>query len=531
MRRVYQFGCLPPSDGADLVRDQLRHAQAYRNDLVAIERGRRHALRLVDDTPDVRDAIESVKAATKSTRKSAVAVLRLARKVAREAAVEELARIQVLEETIRRDARALTPTFWGTYIDVEASHMQSRSAPLYGDDAITPSDPRFARWRGEGQLGIQLQGGLPTHDALAGADTRVRLVLGPPQQRGRRYGTLWLRVGSNGRDPVWAQWPVKCHRAVPDAAIWKWVRVSLRREGFREQWTVEITVDDPSPHPHELDRELAGAIAVEWEWSLVDGHGIRVARWADHRGQTGEVMLPQSIVSGIRKPDGIRAVRDLVLNDLRPKLARSLRECHEPLPRWLSDAAATMHLWKSPDRFHGLAMRWRREKCDVARAAYEMLDAWQMGTEGHLYEYESGARREALRERREFYRLLAAKWSREYKAALLSDQDLSREARFGEESDVRTTAGVYELRGALRNAFGEADTVESQWRDEPGEEEDRLWCERTRDAWIAGGARGDGRFAERKEKTANAWAKRKAAKIARGKQTDTAREVPGSSVE
>ena len=46
-RRVYQFGLLPPTDGADQVRAQLRAAHEYRNDLVAIERGRRTALRAV----------------------------------------------------------------------------------------------------------------------------------------------------------------------------------------------------------------------------------------------------------------------------------------------------------------------------------------------------------------------------------------------------------------------------------------------------------------------------------------------------
>ena len=39
--RVYRYGCLPPIEGVDVVRAQLRAAHDYRNDLVAIERGRR----------------------------------------------------------------------------------------------------------------------------------------------------------------------------------------------------------------------------------------------------------------------------------------------------------------------------------------------------------------------------------------------------------------------------------------------------------------------------------------------------------
>jgi hypothetical protein len=529
MRKVYQFGLLAPTEGADAVRLQLRAAHEYRNDLVAIERGRRHALRAVDDTPEVREATELVKVATKSNRKAAVSKLRDARKAARDLAKDELARIQSLDELIRRDARDLTSCYWGTYLSIEAAHQQARSAPLYDMDAVTPSDPRFVRgpylgreafdksdsrsqwWLGDGQVGIQIQGGMSTAEALSGSDSRVRLVLGPPQHRGRRYGTLWLRVGSNGKAPIWAKWPIKTHREVPSSASWKWVRVSAHRDGMRERWTVEITIDDSAPLPRSLDKDLTGAVAIEWEWSQVDGAGIRVARWADDHGQTGEIVLPERVVTGIRKPDGIRAVRDMIANEFRPKLARAILECKEPLPRWLMDAARTMHLWKSMDRFHALVMRWRRERCNVARAAYELLDAWAE-RDTHLYEYEAGARGEALLERREFYRLIAAKWSRQYRNVLLSDQDLSREARWGDESDVRFTAGIYALRGALRNAFGEDDTIESRWRDDPSENDERLWSERTRDAWIAGGARGDGRFAEKKMKTVNAWAYRKAKK-------------------
>src|SRR5579863_7173261 len=140
MRRVYQYGLRAPTpETARIVAEQLRAAHDYANDLTAIERGRRWALRQVDDTPEVREAIELVKAATKSDRKAAVVKLRDARRAAREAAPEELERIADLEHSILIDARKLTRCYWGSYLDVEAAHRQSRQAPLYGDDAIEPS--------------------------------------------------------------------------------------------------------------------------------------------------------------------------------------------------------------------------------------------------------------------------------------------------------------------------------------------------------------------------------------------------------
>ena len=51
--RVYQFGCLAPTEGLDVVRAQLRSAHDFRNDLVAIERGRRAALRALEESPAV----------------------------------------------------------------------------------------------------------------------------------------------------------------------------------------------------------------------------------------------------------------------------------------------------------------------------------------------------------------------------------------------------------------------------------------------------------------------------------------------
>lgn len=176
---VYRFGCCGgPLDDLDLVMAQMRLAHDYANDHTAIERGRRAALHAVDDTPEAREAAELVRAATKSTRKAAVTALRQARRAARAAAPDELARIAALDEAIRRDARALTQTYWGNYLTVEASAQQQRAMPLYEDDAVTPALPRFRRWVEKGQVSVQLQRGVATSAVRTGQDTRVRLDRG-----------------------------------------------------------------------------------------------------------------------------------------------------------------------------------------------------------------------------------------------------------------------------------------------------------------------------------------------------------------
>ena len=518
--RVYQlkYGCRPPCENLALVHAQMRAAHDYQNDLTAIERGRRFALRAIDDSSDdVAEAKRVVRAATKSTRRDALKKLSAARKVVRALHQDELTKINELEAQIIRDARALTSCYWGTYLDIENAARQARQMPLYGDDGLEPADPHFRSWREgrtPGQIGVQLQGGATTADVLAGRDNRVRLVLSDYRTKGGdRFGVLWLRVGSDGRAPIWTQVPVKLHRAIPDAARWKWVRLSLSYEALRPQWHCAFTVEDPAPKTRTLDKELSGAIAVEWDWTTLDDDRVRVASWADSRGERGEVVLPARVVRGVRHAEGIQAVRDLVLNDVRPKLLRAFVRNKETLPPWLARSGGMIEHQKSLPWFHNLVSRWRREKIDAGRTVYDLLQEWEL-RDLHLWEYQAGSRGRVLRTRREIYRTLAATWSRTYKTILLSDQDLSREAVFGEEGSARQLASCHEFRTALREAFGD-DAELAKWRDKPDEDEDeeRSWCERTRDAWFAGAARTVTNSTIPQTKRGGAWASRKSKKI------------------
>lgn len=541
--RVYRFGLQSPVEGEPIVRAQLRAAREYRNDLVAIERGRRHALRAIDaSSPEVLEAEAVVRAATRSSRTRAIAALREARKRAREASSGRLAEIAALEHEILLSARSNTRCFWGTYLDIESAHRQARSSPLYDRDAVTPNDPGFLHARSdglfEGQVGIQIQSTKPitTAGVWQAEDTRVRLERAPAfasalDKHGRarsgkgRKAILALRVGSDGRDPIWARCPIWLHRAIPDAARWKWVRISVRLHGPHERWSCEITVDDPAPPARSLDDSLSGSIAVEWSWDALDQDRIRVANWCDTLGASGEVILPADVIRRMAKADSIRSVRDVLAEEARPKIADAIARSPDRVPPWLARVGSSLPLWHSLIRMHDLLRRWTEERVDAARPAYDLLVAWA-NRDNHLWEYETGARRGAIGMRNDIYRLLARQWSVRYRTALLSDQNLSREARWGDEGLARFRAGCADMRSAIENAFGPEDSVLSRWRDEPSENDERSWCERTRDAWNGGGSRGDGRFAKKKEKIDNAWAARKAKGASRQAGNVTARESP-----
>lgn len=539
MIRVYKFGLRRPSGDDNLARieHQLRAAHQYANDLVQIERARRAAVRACEASPEVDAAMEAVRQATKSTRKAALLALRRARATARAANEAALKDIADKDHELRLGLRALTKTFWGSYLLVEASADQARKMLLYADDGLTPADPRFKSWRGIGQLGVQIQKEVSTADAFAGRHTFVQ-VTGAEKSKGNPRGTvLRIRVGSaNDRTPVWAEWPIVLHRAIPDGATWKKVTVTSRQEGppgNKPKWSCEITLDLPGEHPHELavaHTGLSGTIAVEVAWDKPGDH-LAVAYWQDDRGERSTVIMPQTMYRGVREiPDGIRSVRDQLLNNFRPQFQATLqawqsRQGTGTVHPVLARAVATCLLWKSPGRFHELARSWRtpwhtHSGQEGIPEPYALLRAWEL-RDIHLWQYESGARGGALRRRLDWYRNLAATWSRQYQTVILDDRDLTREARWGEASDLRFTACPFELRQCLRHAFGTyvfEHTYKQTEREK--EEDDRSWCERALAAHAAVGARSAEISKSSAKEAGGAWRKRKLAKAAKHVETE-----------
>jgi hypothetical protein len=592
--RVYQYHCERPTEGLTLVLDQIAAAHRYRNDHVAIERGRRAAVRArLEAMPSVQGALAALQGATRSTRRAAREALATALRTALACPPAMRALCSLLEQTIladtptdrlphavalvridrlaaelRRGARKLTLAHWGTYQSVEASADQVRKdVPLY-DERGQPSDPRFARAdrRGHsGQMSVHVQNRVLTREmVLACDDSWIRLALrGPRDPATRRgayqYGDLRLRAGSDGRQPLWTTIPIQIHRPMPAGCKVLWARLSRRWEGPWERLTCEITVEMPegwAGPPRTLSPDRHGAVALLIEWVEEEDGSVRVGRWQDDVGDTGELRLTADLVHWLRKHEALRSVRDLHLNAMRPKLAELLQahcHVHANAPAWLRDASASMRLWRSPRRFHDLLATWRRARYDDARDAYDLLDTWAIGYvrgdlrvgympgrhrsdwhgDAHLYEYETGARSGALGARLDYYRVLAARWSERYETLLVQDRHLSYEARKPNEpgvaeQSIRQLAGVhelvaivrtrtgravrYQLTGALGQAFGAQFWVAPRATAEVDDEGDAievtpddllaLWREQGTPSAIAG----------EDEPKRGAWSRRKAAK-------------------
>lgn len=508
--KVYQYGLLAPVANADMVFDQLRKANRYRNDLTQIEIGARNERRRMlseqlSGAPEqaafdrVNAQLETLiaekkarhaaararvssaefKSAIKSARvekKAAYRALAQARAKARAAIAEETAKVFAIQHGLVRDARALVGEsapadkrlFWGTYQLVEMAAKDSAKAPLYEEG--DPNDPRFRRFDGSGRVGIQIQkrkgygglSGMPVGQ-LFGSDPSIRVDPVATWCKKNRFGAdrkklplLHMRVDSNGRAPVWASWPIVMHRPLPEGGVIKRAAVSCRKHGPRTEWTVEISVDDSACA--QQGPTGSGAVAVHLGWRLLDDGSLRVATWMSAAGETSDLVLPSKVVGGFYQVDQLSSTRKTNMNEARDLLEVWLAANDHP--EWLREATKTLASWKSPRRLGNLARRWASSRFDGDASGFNPLEAWRHN-EHHLWAWETSPGN--ARARREVYRVFAADLRRRFGKLVVDDAvyaDMARRPKAeedGEAQRVRRLRGIASpglLRQTLCLAFG-----------------------------------------------------------------------------
>lgn len=553
--RVYQFGLRPPVENEPAIRQQLRLAWEYRVMLTRLARARRNVERELEQRAGLRAALDYVERASAAVASASAAVqkakvqgrsrravpaelreaLSLARASLKDAKAQlredrsklrdelrpELDDIHERWLSMRRSCRAASGLRHGTYTAVEDALEQAcSSTPLW--DNAKPNDPRWPPWTGAGRVGVQLQGGRDL-GAVADGDTFLRIHLVPNQGKRDwpRYGTLYLRIGSNeDRSPLWGAWPIKQHRPIPEHAIIKGAYVSLRREGPWERWTVELSVDESACVRKEKCGK--GLVAVDIGWRRI-GAQLRVAAWHDEnedrrvdgesRSGGGTFVLGERTLQALRKPEELRGVRDTLLQQMRSALCAELHELARradpnDMPEWLlratvrrretlpssAQAIAAIAQWRSHARFRRLALRWREHRWAGDDRALVILEWWRY-RDHHLWEWESAQRNQALRRRRDQYRVWAAWLARTYEIVVLEHFDLAKlakkppahEPRDEQEERAarwRQLASTHELRDCIINAVkargGRILKVKAEWstQDCP-----RCGCRQSWPAW------------------------------------------------
>lgn len=259
---------------------------------------------------------------------------------------------------------------------------------------------------------------VPVEDRFA---TRVEGRGG--SHRRPQFATLWLRVGSDEeRMPIWAVWPMRMHRPLPEGARVMGAQVSVRKEGPVEKWTVELTVRVPDVLP---TRHPRGVVAIDIGWRSLDEECFRIASWSDDAGRHGSLRLTRPFVTSLRVVDGLRKVRDERRNVIREAIADWLRK-REDVPEWLlrrtvkpkeptpsiAQAAAWLSQWQSQARIAALARAWAEHRMAGDEAIFAQLEAWKE-RDNHLWRWESAQRNQSQRRRLDLYRAWSkrlAKW-------------------------------------------------------------------------------------------------------------------------
>jgi hypothetical protein len=476
---VYRYGLASPHEEADRVFDQFRCAHRYRNELVAIERGRRAAERaMLGDSAHTVAELERAAAAANAAVDDAYAVIRKARakvrkraetaaevaalKAAKEAAKAARAALRDARTALRDDprvaatrdvlseralalgrgARALSglaklgPHFgaWGTYQLVESAASDSfGELPLYEPDGVTPCDPRFRGFSGDGAVGVQIQGGATAEAVLAGECRQLRITA--PDERawlklpgnGRaqmaryaRHGELRLRLCTDREGtPIYGAWRLDMHRPLPPKAVIKTATVHRRKIGAYARWTLELTVE--TTVAAALPAARGGAVAVDLGWRLFPDGSIRVAGWADEHGNRGDLRLPKRLVEQLHEPEAIRSQRSMQFDLVQLHLADFL--AYAKVPEWFRAATTTLKAWRSAAKMARLLGEWSENRFPLDTWIYAKLEAF-VHADRWYWTTETRRREASLGRRLDLYRVFAATLAAAYDTVLLEQFDL-----------------------------------------------------------------------------------------------------------
>jgi hypothetical protein len=389
--------------------------------------------------------------------------------------------LDVVDETataLWRNAREYCGVYWGTYLLVERAHNASRAMPLYADDGVSPNDPKLpGAWDGSGSIGVQIQSSDPlsTNGAIACTDTRLQikespypeewlatanLEARPPRRpdsivgtgrgrrppgtvpgkkgepdtfnplakrvlkRARRHGQLQMRIGSNGREPVWGIWRLDYHRPLPKGANITWATAHRRAIGPHFEWSLCVTVDVPQVDDGEAAVDERPSVAIDVGWRQI-GDELRVAAWHDSEGRSGEFRLTAADIRALRAYEAIRVQRDMSQDLCRMRLKQWI-DAVPNAPEWMREASKTMSSWRQPRRLVRFLQRWNAERPTRGPAeeiAYCDLEAWTASDRARWAE-ESHRRIWGLRRRKWRYQNFAAWLATTYSTIVMEKFDL-----------------------------------------------------------------------------------------------------------
>lgn len=444
---VYEYGCLPPVRGREQAIEQMFRRRRLWNALVEVERKHRAEVTglLHDDSSDEKVKglmahLESLRllisarrqsarkrsvevtdlkdeiAATKADLSSLIARAKQDRRLRAVEQKENLAALELVRRLAVKQARAESGLYWCNYDDVISAYETARRRTLKDGREL-----RFQRWDGSGKVTVRFQTGLAVGEAFQ-ADRRLQikpvdpLAWSSPKRSVRRKlarSSVMLRVGSDGREPVWLELPVVLHRPLPGNGTVRSASVVLEKVGRQERWRLLVTVELPSSAPRE-----GLAVAVDFGWRCLP-EGLRVAYWVDERGDHGQLLLPPDMLWQFSKINDLRSIQDQHLQSVL--LALSAWSAQNRLPDWMDLKAVSQ--WKNPGRLLRLHADWKNQRVEGDEWMFGRLCVWKERHE-HLHEWEVNLRDQVLRYRKDIYRQFVAGLLRNHGQVFVEDFDI-----------------------------------------------------------------------------------------------------------
>lgn len=353
----------------------------------------------------------TAKELTKSLRE-----LRATRKAAKQSAYDDpvvASAMQQNQEQHKQEcvtAKAESGLYWGTEaIVTQACRSFASGAP-----------PRFARWEGEGQLAVQLQNGMDTR-AVFDIDTRLQLIIPEELQnrltekgkapRSMRHGECLIRIGSEGRSPVFAKVPIIFHRPLPLGRI-KWAYLERRMMANRPVWKIRLTIDcDELSKP----RDTRKVVAVHVGWCMQPS-GLRVANWLGNDGKSESLVLPMSHLADYAKLDATQSQRKVQFNEAVEQLREWLKD--REVPEWMTEATSHIHQWKSQQRLAWLVLKWRDNRF-ASDDIFESLDQWRKHDK-RQWQHDRRLSARIVRRRKDIFRVAAKRLADRYGVAIIA---------------------------------------------------------------------------------------------------------------
>jgi len=489
--KVYEYGCLPPTEGEEAFLEEIRRRHNLWNRLVEIEHDHRAKVREVLVVPDdpmpamydrLKELRQQIKEERKQKRSGKVDVSELQQQVKelqaaikeekmghaatkKEIAATNKPLLQELDEerkALVKEAAKASGLYWCNYEEVVMGYDTARKKAMRDKTEL-----KFHRWEGVGKVTVRFQKGLPV-PALFTSDKRLQVdpvesdAWEHPTRSVRRKASrtaIRLRVTSDeAKKPVWIELPMVMHRPLPPESEIRSASIVRERVGRKYRYKAIITATTPDV----LKAHGRGVMAIDLGWRKVKD-GLRVAFWADDNDNSGSLVLPHGVLYEFNKLDDLKSIRDTHHNEAKTELVEWL--AGNAMPEWMAEDTATLSQWRSPARMVSLVRKWSDNRFEGDADIFNVMWAWR-GRELHLYDWETNLRDQVIKRRQHIYRNFAARAIERCDTIVVEDMDLRGLARKASpESGTsgslptdrqRVMASVSELRLALENACRQA---------------------------------------------------------------------------